>query len=135
MRRVLTQDRNTQIAVYRQLLLDKRAEVLSSLGMKFDTLATIGRVAEEDQAQLSHEEFICLSLNSMDYEQLGLVEEAIDRLDRGGYGLCQACGEQISRKRLQAIPWARYCIRCQNEDAGRLRDPVEEPPENNRAHW
>lgn len=52
---------------YRRMLLDKREQVVSGLGAKFDTLAGMGRVAEEDQAQLSHDEFVSLRLNSLDY--------------------------------------------------------------------
>ena len=63
---------------YQRMLLEKREKVLSGLGVKFDSLARMGRVAEEDQAQISHDEFISLQLNSLDYVQLRLVEEALD---------------------------------------------------------
>ncbi len=98
---------------YRRKLLDKRAQVLAGLGMKFDTLAGMGRVAEDDQAQITHDEFVSLHLNSLDYTQLRLIEEAIDRLDSGDYGICQACEEPIPATRLKALSWARYCVRCQ----------------------
>lgn len=98
---------------YRQMLLDKRQEVISGLGVKFDTIAKLGRVAEEDQAQLSHDEFVSLRLNSLDYGQLRLVEEALDRVQSGDYGVCLECEQPIPPKRLQALPWARYCVPCQ----------------------
>lgn len=98
---------------YRTLLLQKRGELMSGLGVKFDTLAKLGRVAEDDQAQLSHEEFVSLHLNRLDYGQLRLVEEALDRLESGDYGVCLECEEPIAGKRLAAIPWARYCVKCQ----------------------
>jgi DnaK suppressor protein len=98
---------------YRRMLLDKREQVVSGLGVKFDTLARMGRVAEEDQAQLSHDEFVSLRLNSLDYGQLRLVEEALDRVQSGDYGVCLACERPIPSKRLQALPWARYCVPCQ----------------------
>ena len=100
---------------YQRMLLEKREKVLSGLGVKFDTLARMGRVAEEDQAQISHDEFISLQLNSLDYVQLRLVEEALDRVRSGDYGVCLACEQPIPPKRLQALPWARYCVRCQEE--------------------
>lgn len=98
---------------YRQMLLDKREKVASGLGVKFDALATMGRMAEEDQAQVSHDEFISLRLNNLDYGQLRLVEEALDRLQSGDYGFCLACEAPIPPKRLDALPWARYCVPCQ----------------------
>ena len=106
---------------YRQMLLDRRREVVSAMGGKFDTLAKMGRVADDDQAQLSHDEFVSLRLNSLDYEQLRLVEQALDRLDAGDYGICLACEEPIPAKRLRAVSWARYCVKCQ-DTVGRMMD-------------
>ena len=100
---------------YRQMLIEKRDRVVSGLGAKFDTIAKMGRVAEEDQAQLSHDEFVSLRLNSLDYGQLRLVEEALDRVQSGDFGVCLACEQPIPSKRLQALPWARYCVPCQEE--------------------
>ncbi|MBZ5579208.1 MAG: TraR/DksA family transcriptional regulator [Acidobacteriia bacterium] len=102
---------------YRRSLLEKREDVLSTMGIKFDTIARMGRIAEEDQAQLTHDEFVSLRLNHLDYGQLRLVDEALDRLDSGDYGICLACEEPIPVKRLRALPWARYCVPCQ-ETAG-----------------
>jgi DnaK suppressor protein len=97
----------------RAALLDKRAEVLSHLGAKFDTIARMGRIAEEDQAQLSHDEHVSLSLNHLDYEELRLVDAALDRLETGDYGICQRCDKAIPARRLNVIPWAEYCVPCQ----------------------
>jgi DnaK suppressor protein len=100
---------------YRRRLLERRQEVLGALGARFDTLASMGRVAEDDQAQISHDEFLSLRRNSMDYKQLRLVNEALDRIESGDYGVCLACDEPIAPKRLQAVSWARYCVKCQEE--------------------
>ncbi len=43
---------------------------------------------------------------------LVLVNEALGRMDQGTYGQCVECGDPISKPRLQAIPYARHCIRC-----------------------
>jgi len=42
------------------------------------------------------------------------MEEALDRMDAGDYGVCLACDEPIAEKRLLALPWARYCVSCQD---------------------
>ena len=44
---------------------------------------------------------------------LKMVSEALQRIERGNYGHCVACEEEINFKRLQAVPWTRYCLRCQ----------------------
>ena len=98
---------------YREMLLTKRHDVMAGLGIKFDTLARMGRVAEEDQAQITHDEFVSLRLNRLDYLQLRMIEEALDRLNSGDFGICLACEEPIPAKRLKALPWARYCVDCQ----------------------
>ena len=110
----------------RARLMEKRASVLSGLGTRFDTLAGMGRVAEDDQAQLSHDEFVNLRMNGLDYRQLRLVEEALDRLDTGDYGICLGCDEPIAEKRLRALPWARYCVTCQ-ESVGLEMNAYQEP--------
>ena len=113
---------------YRQMLIDRREQVVSGLGVKFDTMAKMGRVAEEDQAQLSHDEFVSLRLNSLDYGQLRLVEEALDRVQSGDFGVCLACERPIPPKRLQALPWARYCVACQEEIGTFREEPQEARP-------
>jgi DnaK suppressor protein len=118
---------NQPMELYRRALLARKAEVLSNLGVKFDTVAAMGRVAEEDQAQVSHDEYISLSLNSLDFQQLGLVEEALDRIKVGDYGSCQACGDPIPDKRLKAVPWARYCLACQEQVAVPAGQPAGIP--------
>ena len=112
---------------YRRMLLEKREQFLAALGVKIDTLAGMGRVAEDDQAQISHDEFISLHLNSLEFSRLRMVEEALERIEAGGYGVCLACEEAIPDKRLKALPWARYCVRCQENDGAELdreRDTV-----------
>jgi RNA polymerase-binding protein DksA len=114
---------------YRKQLLDKKTAVMTTLGFKFDTLASMGRVNEEDQAQLTHDESVSLRLNNLDYTQLRLVNEALDRMESGDYGICLRCEEAIPAKRLHALPWARYCVPCQ-ELAGKemMNEPPDAPP-------
>ncbi len=112
---------------YRRSLLNKRDDVLSGLGIRFDTLAHMGRVAEDDQAQLTHDEFVSLRLNSLEHAQLRMVEEALDRLDSGDYGTCANCEEPIPTKRLRALPWARYCVACQERLGEELADDENAP--------
>src|SRR5580693_5943786 len=126
MKKVKAQEGTIRPAVYRKVLLEKRQQVMAGLGIKFDMLAKMGRVAEEDQAQLSHDEFVSLRLNSLDYGQLRLVEEALDRLQSGDFGVCLSCEQTIPSKRLLALPWARYCVPCQ-ESIGMMQE--EEPSE------
>jgi DnaK suppressor protein len=59
-------------------------------------------------------------MNGLDYRQLRMVEEALDRMEAGDFGICLACDEPIAEKRLQALPWARYCVKCEEEMAAEI---------------
>lgn len=48
------------------------------------------------------------------------VEAALQRIGDGTFGECVSCGKEINRKRLEAVPWARYCIECQEKLERRL---------------
>lgn len=66
-----------------------------------------------DRANNSYNREFMFSLSDTERETLRLIEGALDRLEKGGYGSCRNCGREIARARLQAVPWARYCIDCQ----------------------
>jgi DnaK suppressor protein len=136
MKKVKATEGTVRPATYRKVLLEKKENVMAGLGIKFDTLAKMGRVAEEDQAQLSHDEFISLRLNSLDYVQLKLIEEALDRIEAGDYGICLSCEEPIPSKRLQALPWAKYCVSCQ-QSLSNLQDASssDKPPVGSPDSW
>jgi DnaK suppressor protein len=102
-------------ASYRRMLDEKRQSILSGFGLTFHSSPRTDRVPEEDQAQVSHDEFVSLQLNSLDYLQLRLINEALDRLGSGHYGVCLACDAPIPATRLNALPWARHCVACQEK--------------------
>jgi DnaK suppressor protein len=56
-----------------------------------------------------------LAIRNLDREShlLRNVKGALRRMEDGSYGTCLHCDEEISQKRLEAVPWAAYCIRCQ----------------------
>jgi DnaK suppressor protein len=99
----------------RRLLLARRTEILSRLNAPAAPLDHPGRVAADDQAPASHEEFVSLEMNRISYSQLKLVEAALTRLESGCYGTCLRCEGSISPKRLRAVPWARHCIPCEEQ--------------------
>lgn len=109
---------------HRQALLKKRAAILSAL--RLDRVQTNERVPEEDQGTVAHEEFVSMRLNHLDYAQLRLIDEALDRLASGDYGVCLSCEEEIPNKRLAALPWAKYCVPCQENI--HLEPVLEERP-------
>lgn len=115
------------VAKYRKVLLAKKAELLSPLRSKLDLFAGPGNGAAEDLAPVFHDQFVALQLSRVGFVQLKQVDAALQRMDSHEYGVCLACGEPISAKRLEAIPWAVCCIDCQ-ERLGST--PAPEPVES-----
>ena len=70
-------------------------------------------IAAEDQVPWMHEQFVALRQHRMDAQKLKLIDAALERLNSGDFGICDDCGERISDIRLNALPWAAYCVQCQ----------------------
>ena len=68
-----------------------------------------------DQALVDLEREMGISLQEMRNRERQLVEEALISLEEGSYGECAECGEEISAKRLEALPFARLCVACQSK--------------------
>lgn len=68
-----------------------------------------------DLAAENYEEEIALELAENEDRLLAEVDDALARIDRGTFGRCENCGREIPRERLDAVPYARYCIRCARE--------------------
>jgi RNA polymerase-binding transcription factor DksA len=76
-------------------------------------LAVPENLAVEDHVPVLHEQHLMLSRHSRDRHTLGLIEAALNRLDRDEYGISQECDDEISLKRLFALYWALRCKACQ----------------------
>ncbi len=90
--------------------LRKRNEANGDLSSMPIHMADIGTDAFEQENTLS--------LMEAEEGTLGLVEGAIERIEEGAYGICTECGSRIPKARLNAIPYAPYCIRCASELEG-----------------
>ena len=66
-----------------------------------------------DRANSAHHREFLLSLSGAERDLLLEIEQAMERVDQGDFGSCVHCDEEISPRRLQAVPWARYCVGCQ----------------------
>src|SRR5690349_10395784 len=97
--------------VRRSMSAQKVAQVVTRLDVPSD---------EGDLSQQSHEEWIFLNRNTLEMKLLREVEAALRRIEQGTYGVCHECEEPISTKRLDAVPWAKYCVVCQEEIAARV---------------
>ena len=66
-----------------------------------------------DRANNAYNRELMFSLSDNERATLLQIENALRRMDEGSYGKCANCGQMISIQRLEAVPWARFCIDCQ----------------------
>jgi len=66
-----------------------------------------------DRANNAYNRELMFSLSDAERSTLLQIENALRRMDEGSYGRCANCGQNINGLRLDAVPWARFCIDCQ----------------------
>ena len=66
-----------------------------------------------DLAVQNYSKNVLLAVSENDSRQLQMVDEALKRIEAEEYGHCLNCNKEIMSKRLQAVPWARFCLSCQ----------------------
>lgn len=103
---------------FRKRLLTKKDELLRLVSKSEQD----GREADEegtqdiaDKAANSYTKEFLFHQSDDNRRVLQLVNEALDRLKDGSFGLCVACSQEVQAKRLEAVPWARHCIECQEK--------------------
>ena len=103
---------------FRDRLLLKKQQILEaynknkSYGKEADGEATQD-VA--DKAANSYTKEFLFSLSNTERDTLQMVDEALGRIDSRRYGVCAACEDEMNLKRLEAVPWARLCLSCQEK--------------------
>ncbi|OGK78456.1 MAG: hypothetical protein A2050_11605 [Candidatus Rokubacteria bacterium GWA2_73_35] len=108
--------RKERLAYFRKCLLEKQRQLTEEVGRT----AIYGKDQEDDsikdlgdQANTAYNREFFFELGNGDRRLLRDVVSALQKMDDGGFGSCERCGEPIAEKRLEALPFARYCIDCQ----------------------
>lgn len=101
-----------ELEKYQALLQAKEAELVNLLKRR-DGIAIEKAADALDEVRLAADRE--LMIHTLDRESLRLreVRAALARIEDGSYGICLNCEQPIPKKRLDAVPWAAYCVRCQ----------------------
>jgi DnaK suppressor protein len=113
----------TELNKYRAVLEAKKADLSAGLRNRED-IAIEKTPDALDEVQLAGERELAIRNLDRESSLLRNVRTALARINEGSYGVCLHCEEDIKPKRLEALPWAKYCIRCQ-EAADRHEFEVE----------
>ena len=120
--------RKDRVAQFKKRLVEKHRQLSEEVGrtalyvkdQEDDSIKDLG-----DQANTAYTREFFFELGNGDRRLLRDVISALQKIDDGSFGNCERCGEEISEKRLEALPFARYCIECQRAIE---QDPMYAPP-------
>jgi DnaK suppressor protein len=108
--------RKDRLAQFKKRLIEKHRQLADEVGRT----ALYGKDQEDDsikdlgdQANTAYTREFFFELGNGDRRLLRDVVSALQKIDEGSFGNCERCGEEIGDKRLEALPFARYCIDCQ----------------------
>jgi DnaK suppressor protein len=117
-----------KLKTYQERLITERNALLGVVGRTED----YGREADTeatqdpaDKASNSYTKELLFSQSTNDRLILTQIDEALQRIEDEEYGVCTNCGNEIGAKRLEALPWVRYCIACQELAEKGLLDEEE----------
>ena len=121
--KVLAQAHDEALARIHVLRHEEQADAVELPADRLDVARSLEDV-ETDAGLIERYEF-----------QLKQIDAAFSRLERGRYGICEKCKEQIAIERLRAMPFAAYCLDCQKERNDRSRPGEGEVDEPSRHVW
>jgi DnaK suppressor protein len=107
-----------ELEVYKKKLVARRNEIVRKLSeFRNESKEVETDIAQDvaDKAESSYTKEFLLSLSDAERDQLFQMDAALRRIDRGEFGNCQMCQKEISKKRLNALPWTPFCIDCQEK--------------------
>ena len=103
---------------YKKKLQSRREELMKTIARTEEE----GRQADDDQtvdladkAANSYTKEFLFGMTNTDRNILNMIEAALKRIQKEEYGVCANCQEEMQQKRLEAVPWAKHCITCQEK--------------------
>jgi DnaK suppressor protein len=106
------------VETFKRKLLEMRRDLLGQVERKKLYSKEVGEDGIPDSgdvAAYSYSKEVLMGLGENERTKLRLVEEALAKIDEGTYGVCERCEEAIPVKRLELLPFTRYCVQCQTE--------------------
>ncbi|HBB89415.1 MAG TPA: RNA polymerase-binding protein DksA [Blastocatellia bacterium] len=105
-----------RVKVFRDKLTERRVSLVGQVQQAEMYSRERDAEATQDPADMAANAYtkeLLVSMSDNDRQLLNLIDEALERMDDSGYGKCVRCGQPLPEKRLEAVPWARHCVGCQ----------------------
>jgi DnaK suppressor protein len=107
-----------RLEYYKKKLTTRREELMKTIARTEEE----GRQADDDptvdladKAANSYTKEFLFGMTNTDRTILNMIDEALKRIKANEYGMCMNCQEEMQQKRLEAVPWAKNCISCQEK--------------------
>ena len=107
-----------RLEYYKKKLTTRREELMKTIARTEEE----GRLADDDQtvdladkAANSYTKEFLFGMTNTDRTILSMIDAALKRIQSNEFGLCANCQEEMQQKRLEAVPWAKHCINCQEK--------------------
>jgi DnaK suppressor protein len=115
-----------KMRVFRDKLLGRRESLVGQVQQAEMYSRERDAEATQDPADMAANAYtkeLLVSMSDNDRRLLNLIDEALERIEDGKYAKCVHCGDPLPEKRLDAVPWARHCVRCQDlQERGLLEE-------------
>lgn len=101
---------------YREKLLERREALVGQVQAAEAYSRERDAEATQDPADMAANAYtkeLLMSMSTNDRQLLESIDSALYRIEEGEYGYCDNCGDSIQEKRLEAVPWAHHCVKCQ----------------------
>src|ERR1035441_11099075 len=108
--------------------LEARMAAITDNGSKREDIVIQQATNSFDAVQMNTERDLTIALLNHETLQLRNLRGALRRVEDGNYGICGQCEEEISPKRLKALPWAILCLKCQEEADRKQAEGIDEEP-------
>ncbi|MCD6578740.1 TraR/DksA family transcriptional regulator [bacterium] len=109
------------IEKFKKVLVDVKKKIEENIdGLNETTFKPGSNLSHypDDPSYIANDEYekpMAFNIMNVDQSILEQVNDALLKIENNTYGTCEKCGKKISRKRLEAKPWARYCVKCREE--------------------
>ena len=117
---------------FKNLILKKKSDLITELG--YLESSSMSSTSKDQSGDLSSYSFhmadqgtdtmdreMAFTFASREGRYLHHLNEALERIKKGTYGLCRSCGDEIGKPRLEAVPHATQCIKCKNAEEKKQR--------------
>ena len=117
-----------KLAPIRKTLLDMRDDLMKTVRNQQISESMQNDIGDSvDEASRSIERELLFELSDNERVTLEMIEAALRKIDKGTYGVCEQCGKPIIKARLDALPYARYCMACQSGSEQTAGGEIETP--------